>query len=506
MKNVSFNWKFIIFLVVGLGSSFGYIYWLYFYVFPFEFINQVGFEFFSKTLFEKNEPGIPKDFSLKLFENFDFSSVQYRWLQIFLMFFVLALTAALIVALSGSLLLGIVLLNFLIISSGFFYDGILFYNSNVYSILVLLVFFLICIQKEDHSRFNKVKNFYLGVLIGLLVWIKINSILVLSVFIIFAKWRGFIFSNDRKKGASIAFFVPIIGIFLLRVFLDPNLLNISSFLNLNKFFEGYPLFKNLFVVWFLHIYSPMIFVHFCIGFLGVWGIVEAFRNKVIDSNLVRDLKNIKYVSILGLAVFVEEFSKTAFSLLLPYIFILLALFLGISILRKDENFKKIIDSFLISCVIALLFLGFNGLDSKRQIWKDGITIQEISKFNKLWTEPIFTKIKLCDLSYLMNFLPQNNLCSGSLKIINRKLVYFPKNWHKIFFESKGEFPSIVFMGRQFPKFLPKTSELNLEDSLIKILTRNYVAVHFKVAIVWVRKDKPKLFTLVKRKTVENKFS
>jgi hypothetical protein len=506
MSHINFNWKITTFGAASIGFTFSYIYWLYFYVYPFDFLNAIGFEFYASKLFEYMDSGVPKNFSWILFEQFNFSSVEYRWLQAFLMLLVLILGVSLLVILSGSLLLGIVLLDFIIIAPGFFYDGTLFYSPNVYCILVLSTVFLIIMSSEDYFRVTYIKNLLLGTLVGILFWVKLQSILVLCGFILLAKWRGLILNDKLPKNNSLAFFLPIVVLLFLRIFVEANPLETSSFINLQKFFDGYPLLLKIILVFFFNIYGPGMFIYFIFLFLGFWGVAKLIRIKKDNPIMVKDRQNLGHISILGLAIFVEEFSKGAFSLFLPYMFFLFIVFLGISFLRQDESIKKVLDPLLISCVVASLLFNFNGLGLKRNMWKDGITINEISNFSQIWNEPIFKAIQVCDPSYLMDILPQNNVCTGGLKVINGRLAYDDKDWPKSLFEQKIDLPPIVFMGKQFQKYLVANKRIILGENLRKFLSYYYIPINFKPAVVWVRKDKTQLFSLVKGKIKYNKFS
>jgi hypothetical protein len=506
MSNTSFNWKLMTFWSAVISFSLGYIYWLYFYVYPYDFLNPIGFEHYASKLFEYIEPGLPKDYSWSLFEIFNFSSVQYRWLQIFLMLFVLILAVSLLVILSGSLLLGIVLLDFIIISPGFFYDGTLFYGPNVYCILVLSALFLVFMSSEDYFRVTKSKNFFLGMLVGLFFLVKLQSTLVLCVFILLAKWRGLILSNNLPKKTSLAFFLPLVLVLFLRFFIEANTLEFSSFVNLEKFFNAYPFLIKIILISFFNIYSPFMYINFIAIFLGFWGVAKLSRIEKDNHKEVNNLKNLGHITILGLALFVEEFSKSAFSLLLPYLFFLFLCFLGISFLRKDESVKRILDPLLISCVIASLLLNFNSLELKRNIWKDEITINEVSRFSQVWNEPIFSTVKVCDPSYIMDFLPQKNMCSGGLKLFKGKLIYDEREWPKSLFENKEELPSLIFMGKPFQKYLVANKRMSFGETLRKFLFYNYYPINFKPGVVWVRKDKQELFSLVKEKQNNNVLS
>jgi hypothetical protein len=499
MGNINFKWKLMTFWVGIFGFSLTYIFWLYFYVYPFDFLNSIGIEYYASKLFDTMDPGIPKNYSWSLFEKFNFSSIEYRWLQTILMLLVLILAVGLLVIFSGSLFFGVILLDFIIISPGFFYNGTFFYGPNVYCVLVLSTLFLVCISSEEYFGVTNIKNFLIGVLVGLFFWVKLQSILVLCIFILVAQWRGLILTKNSPKSYSLFFFLPIIVIMSLRIFVEANPLEFSSFINLNKFFNGYPLLIKIILIFLFNIYSPGMFIYFIVMFLGFWGVVKLSRVKKDTNIMFKDRKNLGHIAILGLAIFVEEFSKSAFSLFLPFIFFLLIIFLGLSFLRKDETVKKVLDPLLISCVIASLFLNFNGLGLQRIIWKEEITINEISRFSQVWNDPIFNTMKVCDPGYIVDFLPQKNICSGGLNLVKGKLFYDEKDWPKSLFENKVDLPPLFFMGKQFQKYLVGNKKILLGENLRKFLFRNYNPINFKPAVVWVRKDKPELFFLIKGK-------
>ena len=241
------------------------------------------------------------------------------------------------------------------------------------------------------------------------------------------------------------------------------------------------------------------FIYFLVIFLGMWGVVNLCLAKKNNAKRVKELKYLGNVVILGLVVFIEEFSKDAFSLLLPYFFFLIIILIGVSFLRRDESVKRVLDPLLLSCIIASLFLNFNGFNLKKNIWKDEVTINEVSRFSQIWNEPVFKKIKLCDPSYLMDFLSQRNICSGGLKIDKGRFVYDEREWLNLLIKKNEELPPMVFISKQFERYLVVNNYKVFGESLNKLLFYNYNPIKFKPAIVWVRKDKKELFSLVKKK-------